>query len=129
MRDVGSGPDGRKMYLQVKDKPAEALLELLSGGQWVIAPVITQVAQQIEFDDRTGFSKRWFPLGKDHVIVVDPSIAFGSPSIVGHGIQTANVFDLYRGEGRNIDRTSAWLNLPPDVIKTAVEFEERILAA
>jgi len=53
--------DGRKIYLQIKDKPAEALLELLSGGQWVIAPIIKQVAHQIEFDAITGVSIRWFP--------------------------------------------------------------------
>ena len=121
--------DGRKIYLEVKERPAEALLELLSGGQWVIAPVIMQVAHQIEFDDRTGLSRRWFPLGKNHPIVVDPGVSFGSPSIVGHGIQTANVFDLFRGEGRSIERAAEWLSLAPEVVKSAVEFEEQLLAA
>lgn len=121
--------DGRKVFLQIKDKPAEALLELLSGGQWVIAPIIKQVAHQIEFDAVTGVSTRWFPLGKDKSVVVDPSVAFGAPTIAGRGVQTANVFDLYKGEGRNIGRVSAWLDLPPAVVQHAVEFEQTLAAA
>jgi uncharacterized protein (DUF433 family) len=121
--------DGRKIFLQIKDKPAEALLELLSGGQWVIAPIIKHVAHQIEFDANTGVSTRWFPLGKDKSVVVDPSVAFGAPTIAGRGVQTANVFDLYEGEGRNIGRVSAWLDLPPNVVQHAVEFEQALAAA
>lgn len=121
--------DGRKIFLQIKDQPAEALLELLSGGQWVIAPIIKQVAHQIEFDAITGVSTRWFPLGKDKSVVVDPRVAFGAPTIDGRGVQTANVFDLYEGEGRNIRRVSAWLDLPPAVVQHAVEFERALAAA
>jgi uncharacterized protein (DUF433 family) len=121
--------DGRKIFLQIKDKPAEALLELLSGGQWVIAPIIKQVAHQIEFDAITGVSTRWFPLGKDKSVVVDPSVAFGAPTIAGRGVHTANVFDLYEGEGRNIGRVSAWLDLPQETVQHAVEFEQALAAA
>ena len=121
--------DGRKIYLQIKDKPAEALLELLSGGQWVIAPIIKQVAHQIEFDVITGVSKRWFPLGKEKSVVVDPSVAFGAPTIAGRGVQTANIFDLYEGEGRNVGDVAAWLDLPPEAVRHAVEFEQALAAA
>jgi len=121
--------DGRKIFLQIKDQPAEALLELLSGDQWVIAPIIKQVAHQIEFDAVTGVSTRWFPLGKDKSVVVDPSVAFGAPTIAGRGVQTANVFDLYEGEGRSIRRVSAWLDLPSAVVQHAVEFEQALAAA
>ena len=121
--------DGRKIYLQIKDKPAEALLELLSGGQWVIAPIIKQVAHQIEFDAITGVSKKWFPLGKEKSVVVDPSVAFGAPTIAGRGVQTANVFDLYVGEERDIGRVSVWLDLPPEAVRNAVEFEQALAAA
>jgi uncharacterized protein (DUF433 family) len=121
--------DGRKIYLQVKDKPAESLLQLLSDGQWVIAPIIKQIAHQIEFDQQTGISKRWFPLGKGKAVVVDPAVAFGAPTIAGRGIQTANVFDLYRGESRNLSRVAEWLDLPTEAVESAVEFEKALAAA
>ena len=84
---------------------------------------------QIEFDAVTDVSTRWFPLGKDTSVVVDPSVAFGAPTIAGRGVQTANVFDLYEGEGRNVGRVSAWLDLPPGVVQHAVEFEQALAAA
>jgi uncharacterized protein (DUF433 family) len=121
--------DGRRLYLEFKDKPAEALLELLSGGQWVIAPVIKQLAHQIDFDQQTGLSTRWFPLGKNRSVVVDPTVAFGAPTVTGRGVQTANVFDLYQGEKRDISRVSSWLDLPPDAVRDAVEFERTLAAA
>jgi hypothetical protein len=65
----------------------------LSGGQWVIAPIIKEVAHQIEFDQVTGISARWYPMGKDTPVVVDPRFNFGAPAVAGRGIQTANVFD------------------------------------
>jgi len=87
------------------------------------------VAHQIEFDVITGVSKRWFPLGKEKSVVVDPSVAFGAPTIAGRGVQTANIFDLYEGEGRNVGDVAAWLDLPPEAVRHAVEFEEALAAA
>ena len=95
--------DGKNIYLQVKDN-ADALMELLSGGQWVISSVIKQLGHQIEFDSPTGFAKRWYPLGQNGLIVLDPNISFGNPSIVNRGITTANVYDFFLAEGQKIDR-------------------------
>jgi len=121
--------EGRNIYLQVKEKPAEALLQLLSNGQWVIAPVIKQIAHQIDFEEATGISSRWYPMGKETPVVVDPRLGFGAPAIAGRGIQTANVFDLYRGEEGSIDRVAEWLDLAKDDVRAAVRFEEKLAAA
>ena len=40
--------DGREIYLRVKDKGKENLLQLLSGGQWVISDVILHMAKQVD---------------------------------------------------------------------------------
>jgi hypothetical protein len=81
--------DGRDVYLELRDK-GDALMQLLSGGQWAIAPVITQLADCIDFHVHTEIAERWYPFGRDGHVVVDPVVAFGSPSILGRGIETAN---------------------------------------
>ena len=48
--------EGRNIYLEIHGSDAEALLELLSGGQWAIAPIIKQGARQIDFDELTGLA-------------------------------------------------------------------------
>lgn len=120
--------DGKNIYLQVKDK-ADALLELLSGGQWVIADFIKELAHQIDFDEPSGFARKWFPLGQNGLVVLDPNISFGKPSIIKKNISTENIFDCYLGEEKNIKNVCNWLNINPDEANAAVKFESRLKAA
>jgi hypothetical protein len=93
--------DGKNIYIKVKEQ-GNAILELLSGGQWVIAEIIEQLAEQIEFDSPSGLATQWYPLGKNVPVVIDPKISFGRPSIVGHGTITSNIYDLYLAENANL---------------------------
>lgn len=128
----GFWTDGRNIFLDLKKSEGEAtaLLQLLSGGQWVIAPIIKHTAKQIQFHRESGFALRWFPLGSDKPVVIDPRVMFGAPSIVGRAVETANVFDLYRAEGRNASRVCPWMNLTiREEVNAAVEMEEYLQAA
>jgi len=120
--------DGKNIYLDVKDD-AKMLLQLLSGGQWSIAPVILQTSKQIDFDHTTGYAKKWYPLGQKGLIVVDPKISFGSPTIVGRGIPTANIYDLFLAENNNIESVCSWMDLGKEEVESAIEFECQLLAA
>jgi len=120
--------DGSDIYLQVH-REAEALLELLSGGQWVIAPVIKAIAQQIDFHETTGFAERWFPLGKTGLVVLDPQIAFGAPTLVHRGVKTANVYDLFNGEQQQVEPVATWMSLRTAEVHAAVRWEEHLRAA
>ncbi|MBN2324631.1 MAG: hypothetical protein JXQ30_12925 [Spirochaetes bacterium] len=123
--------DGSKIYLQIKDKDNEApnLLELLSGGQWVIAPIILELANQIDFDKSTEFASRWYPFGPSGLIALDPNISFGKPHIIHRGIATANVHDLYLGENKKVNRVCKWMGLNSNEVEAAIRFEERLIAA
>lgn len=123
--------DGAEIYLRVKEQRSEesdALLQLLSGGQWVIADVIKQVARQVDFDRETGFAEKWFPPEGEGRIVLDPRIAFGAPTVLGKGVRTASIFDLYVAEGEESSRVADWMHLEQPDVAAAVEFE-RALAA
>jgi uncharacterized protein (DUF433 family) len=124
--------DGRNVYLQVRKQSAagaESLLELLSGGQWVIAPVIKDLATEIKFHSATGFAERWYPLGPQTRVIVDPRISFGAPTVLNRGIKTANVFDLYVAEREKVDAVCSWLQLQPEEVEDAVQFEQKLAAA
>jgi uncharacterized protein (DUF433 family) len=114
--------------LEVQGK-ADALLHLLSGGQWVIAPIIKQIAERIDFHEETGVAERWYPMGRGGQIVVDPTVSFGAPTIVGRGTATANVYDLFLAERKDASRVSSWMELPELEVKSAVRFEEMLRAA
>lgn len=120
--------DGHNIYLQVQDR-ADAILQLLANGQWVIAPIIVQTAKHIDFSEITGYAERWYPLGRNRCVVLNPKIAFGSPSIIGKGIETANVYDLYKAESENVEAVCSWMGITKNEVKDAVEFEQLLAAA
>lgn len=119
--------DGGSIYLQLRDR-GEAILELLSGGQWVIAPVIRQLARQIDFGSPEGLARRWYPLGRRRPVILDPLVSFGAPSIVGRGVKTANVHDLFVAEQGSVAAVRSWWNLTDAEVKAAVEFERSLAA-
>jgi hypothetical protein len=123
--------DGQEVYLELRshETDSDALLHLLKNGQWAIAPVIKSKAKQIDFNEVTGFAERWFPLGKEEPVVVDPKFSFGSPSLIKRTVETANVFDLYKAEGRNVERVCKWMDLDAREVNAAVRFETMLAAA
>ena len=119
--------NGASIFMELEKKPStneSVILELLSGGQWVIAPIITDYAERIDFSTESGFAERWFPQGRESNVVVDPELNFGSPTIIGRGIETANLYDMYLGEKKSIKRVASWMEVSEEEVKNAVEFEE-----
>lgn len=122
--------DGRAIFLEIRQEgEAPALLELLTKGQWVIAPLILQLAEQIDFGHVSGFAERWFPTGRAGHIVLDPRIAFGAPAIRDRGIKTANIFDLYQAEKESVRAVCRWMDLTETQVKAAVDFETQLQAS
>lgn len=124
--------DGKAIYLQVRAAARDedrAIIQLLAGGQWVIPGIITQLSHQIDFNRDSGFAERWFPLGKGNPVVIDPSISFGQPSVVGHGMTTANVYDIFIGEDKKIEPVIDWTGLNETQIEAAINFEQQLIAA
>jgi uncharacterized protein (DUF433 family) len=119
--------DGNNICLRLKNTGG-AILQLLTGGQWVIKEFIEQLAYQIEFDDATKFARRWFPPEGDHLVVLDPLIAYGKPSIWKKGIPTENIFSLFVAEGEKVDPVCDWMGLESNEVLAAAKFETRLIA-
>ena len=124
--------DGGAIFLQLKQGARSgrggAILELMSGGQWVIAPVIRQLARQIDFGSPGGLASRWHPLGRDRPVVLDPKVSFGAPSIAGRGVKTFNIHDLYTAEDESLEPVRNWWRLTDTEIRAAVDFERQLAA-
>jgi uncharacterized protein (DUF433 family) len=120
--------EGTQIYMEVHDrhprKEVQHLLQLLSGGQWVIAPIVLQYAQRVEFDAASEAVVKWWPLGRDAGVTIAPTVAFGAPTVEGRGILTSALYDLYRAEGDNAERVARWMAIPPEEVDSAVRFEK-----
>ncbi len=104
------------------------LIALMTGGQYAIPEIAKKLNKKLDFEDITefGFARRWFPKGKTGNIVIDPQISFGRPSLIGYGVATANIYDLFLGENEQIIPVSEWFGIPTPKIKTAVQFERNL---
>lgn len=105
-----------------------ALIALMTGGQLAIPEIARTLSRKLEFEDVTGygFAQRWYPNGKSGSIVIDPQISFGKPILLGYEVSTANIYDLYLGESKNLTSVSRWFDIPVPEIKTAVRFEHSL---
>ena len=118
--------DGATVFLRVRDK-GNAILQLLSSGQWAIAPIIEEIAKQIDFSDAPNqYARRWYPPGYDRTVVVDPAVSFGRPSLAGRRISTANIYDLFVAEGGDYGAVKGWWGISTEEVDAAVRFERAL---
>lgn len=124
---------GRNIFLQIRDQndPEVAnLVQLFTGGQWTIGEYIVQDATRIDFDPQNQFARRWWPLGKDEPVVIDPAIGFGAATLVNRGLKTLNIYRTYLSEGQRTDAVARWLKIGQAEVLAAVRWEEcRLLKA
>jgi uncharacterized protein (DUF433 family) len=66
--------------------PGEERIALDMGGQWMLPQPVRKELDQFDFDPDDHLAQRWFPLGRDGRIVVDPHVAAGRPAIAGTGV-------------------------------------------
>ncbi|MBN1230480.1 MAG: DUF433 domain-containing protein [Anaerolineales bacterium] len=106
------------------------LIALLTGGQSAIPQIIESLSEKLEFEKITeyGFANKWYPKGLAGQIVIDPEVSFGRPSLIGTGIPTNNIYDLYLGENKKIKPVSKWFNISAPQIQAAVHFEHSLWA-
>ncbi len=103
------------------------LWEVLGGQQgaqaWdaVLDPFLSRL------DYQNDLARRWWPLGKDEPIIVDPEYGFGSPVIVGSGLRTELVAER-RDAGDPSNIIAYDFSLTPKQIESALRMEDKLAA-
>ncbi|MCQ8897672.1 DUF433 domain-containing protein [Limnobacter humi] len=119
--------DGQSIYHEALDSESDELTDLVKR-QLVFRNIIKpSLYEGIEFD-KSGAANRWFPM-KDHTVVVDPTVAFGRPSLASYGVPTETLFLVYKAEGNDFLAVSHQFGIPVNDIQKAVKFESQLLAA
>ncbi len=104
-------------------------LNLSDGDQLEMKTIIHRCLLNVEKDTK-GIPRKFFPVGPDTRIEIDPRVNFGRPSLSGTGIATEYVFDRFRS-GEDADTLAADYRCDRALIVSAIQFEEasRALAA
>lgn len=96
------------------------LVKADSSLQYAMREILQDLITKIEFS-KDGYALRFYPLGINKSIVVDPEIQFGSPVIKGTRINTSIIYQLYNS-GEEIETISSMYDLTNQEIKDAIEF-------
>ena len=102
--------------------PGPRLLALNRGGQWALPLRVQAELEHFDFEE-TGdrLALRWYPMGKNVPIVVDPHIAAGRPTIHGRNITVATVFQRFE-HGETINAIAEDYEIDQRLIEEAIRF-------
>ena len=94
--------------------------------QFTLPNLVTEMMEQLEFE--LELASKWYPIGKNIPIVVDPYISSGVPTIEGRSITVENIVKrFYIGKqtwefiSKDLD-----LDLPTNVIEELMRFAPRV---
>ncbi len=129
--------DGRKVLLElqegtlaaVNDEPAitkreRELIEVLTGQREFADIVEPSLFANVDWTD--DLASRWWPLGKDYAVNLDPKVIFGAPHIGDTRIPTRIVAEEVKAEGGGeaaMKAVAEWYGLEPQQVEDAVRFE------
>lgn len=121
--------DGRRVFAATNEGQAPDLVELRRKriAQVIAGGILEPFVNEMDFEDDTGLSKRWWPLGKSVPVVLDPAIAFGAPTALGTRLQTVFIAEL--ANGLTAQEIATTYRVPLDRVEAALQFESQLRAA
>lgn len=120
--------DGKTIFaaLEPGDRPLgiaeERWTEDLKTGQMVFTSVISPFFDRVEFGPE--YMERYWPMGRERGIVLDPARAFGRPIDMASGVPTYALYRAVAG-GSAVAQVAEWYGVPQDAVTSAVAFERR----
>lgn len=95
-------------------------------NQIVFTDMLEAFAIKIDFSE-TNLAQRYWPMGRNHAVVVDPQHQFGQPVLRGTNINTATIFALYES-GEKVSTIGELYELSDAEIWDAIAFSNRSAA-
>lgn len=96
------------------------LVRLGKSLQITMPEIVIPLCEKITFDDQK-IAKKYYPLGNNRTVVVDPEHQFGQPVIEGTNILPETLVNLYRG-GEKVEFIAKLYEIKPVNVLDAVEY-------
>lgn len=118
--------DGRTILHREAQAEGDEVLIDLTNNQREFGKIVAPFFKQLEFDESEELA-RWWPLGRERAVVLDPACNFGQPSAAQAGVPTRVLAQSVKAHGGVIEKVAEWYEIAPDEVKDAVEFEAGLL--
>lgn len=113
--------DGKRIFYELLDS---SLLEVDEKQQFSFTKLVAPYCKKIDFQNKTQLAERFWPLGKDHQIVVDPHHSFGQPVIKGTNITVEAIFNMLKA-GESPDFVASIYELNLNAVEDVLSFMKR----
>jgi uncharacterized protein (DUF433 family) len=111
--------DGEKFFYQIDQ---ELLLDVNLKNQYSFKDIVEPYCNKLDFDAIDTLAERFWPLGKDRNVVVDPKHRFGEPTISGTNI-AVDIIAGMASKGEKISKIAKLYDLTEDQVTDAIEFK------
>lgn len=118
---------GKVLFDPGVDAPG-GIIHLASGQQAEFRDIIFPFCNELDFTRETGLAERFWPLGRDSHIVIDPRVSFGRPVIVRTGITVESIAGLVAA-GEAAENVAAQFDIPIEAVLEAGRFVRPRVAA
>jgi uncharacterized protein (DUF433 family) len=121
--------DGRSIFADIVQATGEESLLNLAKRQYEFKSFVEPfLFEGIEFAEAGINPIRWWPLGRNRRVTIDPERSFGQPICTPESVPTTVLARAHRAEG-SIEAVARWYMVNPKSVADAVEFEHKISAA
>jgi len=120
--------DRKKIFAEISDIEKDTQLEDMLTGQLSFYEVVEDfLAKGVVFDPTSGLAKNWKPApDANPLVIVDPRIAHGQPSVEPARIPTKALFTNWKAESFSYAATADWFEIEEDYVREAVDFELKL---
>jgi uncharacterized protein (DUF433 family) len=120
------GTDGKTIFMEVREGNDEVTLWDMRDLQRVFDQIIRPFLRNVEFDSGR-VPRRWWPLGMNRLVALDPRRSFGQPIIFHDGVPTSVLARSVHANG-SAEEVARWFEIRPASVHEAVEFEQTLAA-
>lgn len=118
--------DGAHLIEEIQTRSQEVAYEEVIQGQRVFNKVIQPFLRELEFCENDHLV-RWWPLGTNRAVVLDPRRVFGQPIAFQSGV-TTEVLHAASKAGQTVEEIADWFELRITDVRDAIEFESGLAA-
>jgi uncharacterized protein (DUF433 family) len=116
--------DGQEIFRRYTDDAGvERMLTMGRSKQTVFVEVIARLLRELEYSLEPLQAVRWWPLGRDRSVIVDPRRNLGEPTVVDCGVPTRILYGAHVA-GETVEGIADWYEVPIEGVRDAIAFEQ-----
>jgi len=112
-------------WIKGDDRTVSGAQAVDAPEQWSLPGLVTEEIHKLDYEQQ--LAARWYPVGKDMPIVVDPLLSSGLPTIVGRGVTVGAIYRRWKA-GHLIEFIAADLRLEATLVQRALQYADKVAA-